>query len=218
MSTPAPRPVAPTAAEREAVISALGDAYAADRLELDELEQRMALVYRATTREALADVLADLRTPAPPAPVARPAATAARTSAATSALALEYGLATLARPEAVAPRQALLAVFAGVERKGAWVVPRQLKVTAIMGGAELDLREAQFAEGVTEIEIAVVMGGVAIFVPAGVRVETVGVGFMGAFTVHSPEADPGPHAPVLRLSGFAALGGVDAKGKRLKRR
>lgn len=215
-----PRPAAPTSQEREAVIAALGDAYAADRLELDELERRMAHVYRATTRESLAAVLADLQGARPGVPVAPTAsglAAAARPAPVTLA-GLEYGLATLARPEAVPARQALMAVMGGVERKGGWVVPRQLRIIAVMGGVELDLREAHFADGVTEIEITAIMAGVELLLPAGVRVETVGVGFMGGFSIKNPEADPGPDAPVLRISGLAALGGVEGTMKKLRRK
>jgi hypothetical protein len=209
-----PRPAAPSTKEREAVIAALGDAYAADRLELDELEQRMARAYRATTRDALAEVLADLQ----PTRAAMPAPAATAYPAPVTLAGLEYGLATIARPDAVPARQALMAVMGGVERKGGWVVPRQLRIIAVMGGVELDLREAHFAEGVTEIEISVFMGGVNLLLPAGVRVETVGAGFMGGFSVKNPEADPGPGAPLLRISGFAALGGVDASMKKLRKK
>lgn len=214
-----PRPIAPSSQEREAVIAALGDAYAADRLELDELERRMAHVYRATTRESLAAVLADLQGPRAGVPVAPTTSGLAPSRPAPVTLAgLEYGLATLARPEAVPARQALMAVMGGVERKGGWVVPRQLRIIAVMGGVELDLREAHFADGVTEIEITAIMAGVELLLPAGVRVETVGVGFMGGFSVKNPEADPGPDAPLLRISGLAALGGVEGTMKKLRRK
>ena len=225
MATPdsTPRSSAPTASEREAVISALGDAYAADRLELDELELRMARVYRATSREALAEVLADLRprAEAPPMPSARaPLARPVGVSGAPAPLdqrGYEYGRATIARAEIVPARQALLAMMGGSERKGGWVVPRQLRVVAVMGGVTLDLREAQFGEGITEIEIFALMGGVDITVPTGVRVESTGMGILGGFGVAGADADPGPDAPVLRISGVAVMGGVDAKLKKIKR-
>lgn len=214
------RAAAPTPAEREAVISALGDAYAADRIELEELELRMARVYRATTRSALADVMADL---SPRSAVAAPAPATERVvapsaTAMVSARAYEYGMATLARPEIVPARQALVALMGGVTRKGAWVVPTTLRVIAVMGGVDLDLREAQFGEGVTEIEIFALMGGVDILVPTGVRVETTGMGIMGGFAVSGSDADPGPDAPVLRISGVATMASVDAKLKKLRRK
>ena len=238
-STSSPRPIAPTSQEREAVITALGDAYAADRLQLDELELRMARVYRATTREALAEVLADLH---PSRPLAGGAAAtvageprvpngdvwveAARAGGhrlgpvadPLSPRAREYGVAAIARAEIVPAREAVVAIMGSSERKGAWVVPRQMRVVSVMGGVELDLREAQFAEGVTEIEVFALMGGVDICVPTGIRVEATGMGILGGFGIAGADADPGPNAPVLRISGVALLGGVDAKLKKIKRR
>lgn len=203
------------------MIAALGDAYAADRLELEELELRMARVYRATTRTSLAEVMVDL---SPRAPLSAPASVGGRSvvvPAATeivAARAWEYGVATLARPEIVPARQALVAILGGVTRKGAWVVPSTLRVIAVMGGADLDLREAQFGAGVTEIEIFTMMGGVDILVPTGVRVETTGMGILGGFEITGADADPGPDAPVLRISGVALMAGVGAKLKKLRRK
>lgn len=98
----------------------------------------------------------------------------------------------------------------GNARKGAWLVPRHLKVVAFMGGAELDLRTARFAPGVTEIEVLVLMGGVEIVVPHGVRVEMLAVAAMGGVDTSVRGAGPpDPDAPVLRISGFATMGGVN---------
>lgn len=215
---------APTATDREAVMAALGDAYAADQLELDELEQRMARVYRATSHEALSEVLQGLgraSVTAPPPTAGAPAYSAGRFDGSPPAYpserAYEFGAATIARDGVVPDRAAMIAVFGGVERKGGWIVPRLIKAFAVMGGVDLDMREAHFAEGVTEIEVFALFGGVDIKVPTGVRVESTGAGIMGGFSVSSADADPGPDAPVLRISGIAIMGGVDAKLKRLRK-
>ncbi len=218
---PASTPLAPSASDREAVMSALGDAYAADQLELDELERRMARVYRATSHNALADVLAGLGRANVAVPASRRAPlrdSEQPRSVHADERAYEFGMATIARPESVAERAVIMAVMGGAERKGAWVVPRTLKVLAVMGGVELDLREAQFGEGVTEIEVFALMGGIDITVPTGLRVETTGMGVMGGFSVNGADADPGPHAPLLRINGVAIMGGVDAKLKKFKKR
>ncbi len=202
-------------------MSALGDAYAADQLELDELEQRMAQVYRATSHDALQEVLrglgrAPLVAPRPAEPPQRPPSDQ-MDLARMSQRAYEMGVATIARSAAVPERAAIMAAFGGAVRKGAWVVPRKLIVVAVMGGVDLDLREAQFGPGVTEIDIFTMFGGVDIKVPTGLRVECTGAGVMGGFSVDSPDADAGPDAPVLRLNGLAIMGGVDAKRKRLRK-
>jgi hypothetical protein len=108
-----------------------------------------------------------------------------------------------------------MAVMGGVERKGGWLVPRLLKVFCFMGGAELDLREARFAPGVTEIDILTVWGGVEIMVPPGVRVETVGAAFMGGFGADAGDVDTlDPGQPVLRVSGVAIMAGVEVKRRK----
>jgi hypothetical protein len=201
-------------------MAALSDAYAADRIELEELERRMARVYRATTQAALAEVMVDLSPhgpwSTPPGSAAHPAGMPTATDL-VSARAWAYGMATQARAEVVPARQALVAIMGAVTRKGAWVVPTTLRVIAVMGGVDLDLREAHFGAGVTEIEVFAIMGGVDILVPTGVRVETTGMGIMGAFEITGADADPGPDAPVLRISGVATMAGVEAKLKRLRR-
>ena len=83
-----------------------------------------------------------------------------------------------------------------------------------MGGVELDLRNARFAPGVTEIEVFALMGGVDVIVPHGVRVEAIGFAIMGGFDANAGDATAGdPDQPVIRLSGFAVMGGVSARHK-----
>ena len=54
------------------------------------------------------------------------------------------------------------------------------------------------------------MGGVEVIIPPGVRVESEGFAFMGGFG--NDVGDPGnPNAPVVRLTGFAMMGGVEVR-------
>jgi hypothetical protein len=106
----------------------------------------------------------------------------------------------------------ILAIMSGARRKGVWEPPERLRVLSLMGGVELDFREAEFLDGMTEVVVLAVMGGVSIVAPPGVDVEADGVGLMGEFThlVHrSPHAD----SPVLRVRGFSLMGGVSVKIK-----
>lgn len=64
------------------------------------------------------------------------------------------------------------------------------------------------------------MGGVQIRVPPWVRVEVHGSGFMGGFEERlAPRGErPPPDAPVLRVHGFALMGGVDVRVREPKPR
>jgi hypothetical protein len=185
----------PLAAERERVIEQLSAHFASDHLQLTELEHRLDRAYGAESVEELRALVADLPSahPAPP-PMSLPAPS------------------LLAPPEHVPERGMLVAVMGGQERGGSWIVPRHLKVVAVMGGALIDLRQARFAPGVTDIEIFVAMGGVEVLVPPGVRVEdAMGATFMGGFEHRAGDADAlSPDHPVVRLSGIAFMGGVEA--------
>ena len=101
----------------------------------------------------------------------------------------------------------------GFERKGQWIVPRHLRLMAVMGGGELDLRDAKLSSGVAEIEIFTMWGGVEILVPDGVRVDVSGMVVMGGFSASGGSTREDPNAPVLRVSGLAIMGGVDVRRK-----
>jgi hypothetical protein len=163
--------------------------YARDQLTLEELESRLEQAYAARTPEALDSVLVGLPalavTPAP-----APAVAAGK------------------RPKA----RNFIAVMSGVIRRGAWIVPKRIHAVALMGGIELDLRDAVLDPGGTEINVLAVMGGVVITVAPNVRLETDGGAFMGGFEDQLKlPASGDPNAPLVRLTGFALMGGVEAR-------
>ena len=182
---------------REEVIDALGIAFAQGDLQVEELEGRLTVAFRARDVATLRDLVADL----PSAAAWRDANTAPREEV---------------DPYAHVPDRGVVAAFMGGNvRKGSWAVPRRLKIVAIMGGVELDLRQARLAPGLTEIEVFAVMGGVEILVPPGVRVESMGMAVMGGFETSAGDADAtSPDRPFIRISGLAVMGGVDASMRR----
>lgn len=103
-----------------------------------------------------------------------------------------------------------IAVMSGAVRKGQWEPPAHLYTLAFWGGVELDFREADLLEGVTEVLILAVMGGVKVVVPPDIAVEVNGLGFMGGFG-HLSQTAPEPDAPLLRIKGLAIMGGVEVK-------
>jgi hypothetical protein len=176
-------------AARELAVERLSVAYARDQLSLEDLESRLERAYAARTPEALDSVLTGLPAVAPNA------------------------LSTPTVPARRVPRHKnFVAVMSGVVRRGAWVVPRRISAFALMGGIELDLREAILDPGGTEIEVMAVMGGVVVTVPPTVRLESNGFALMGGFEDQLKEpASADPNAPVVRLTGFALMGGVEAR-------
>jgi hypothetical protein len=176
--------------ERTKVIEALTEHFAQDRLTMEQLEERLDKVYAASTPSALSALLADLPSLTPPiVPDAAPVVHGAGDTR---------------------THKTLVAFMSGVMRKGPWAVPKTINAIAFMGGIELDLRFAQLTAPVTEIQILAVMGGVSVIVPPGVRVESDGFAIMGGFG--NEVGDPSsPDAPVIRLTGFALMGGVDVR-------
>jgi hypothetical protein len=106
--------------------------------------------------------------------------------------------------------ETITAIMGAAVRKGAWEPAELVQVISIMGGVELDFRDAVMLDGVTEVEIRTIMGGVTIIVPDDIDVETEGMGIMGGFE-HLGHISGDPDAPLLRITGFAIMGGVEIK-------
>jgi hypothetical protein len=103
-----------------------------------------------------------------------------------------------------------VAIMGGLERRGDWVVPRRMTVLALMGGANLDMREAKFAAQEVVVTVNALMGGAEIVVPPHVHVVMEGVGIMGGYAGPSgkvPE-ELTANSPTLRVKGVAFWGGV----------
>jgi hypothetical protein len=110
-------------------------------------------------------------------------------------------------------------MMSGSRRRGRWTVPRRYTATAVMGGIELDLRDAMLEERDVTIWAWACMGGIEIKVPADVDVDVTGLALMGGFEDGSGVSAP-PGAPVIRVKGLALMGAVDvcrAKPKELPR-
>jgi len=182
-------PQAPTPEDRDRVTATLCEHFAAGHLELDALEERLAAVDEATSESELAELVRDL--PALPAGAPAPAP---------------------ARAEPPAKRGWALAVLGGSSRRGEWSPPRRLNAVAVMGGIELDFRDARLAAGETHVTAVALMGGIEIIVPPGLPVTVRGLGILGA--VDQAENVPGevdPNTPHIRVTALACMGGVDIK-------
>lgn len=192
-------------ADRERVAEILRDALAEGRLVMEEFEERLEATYQARTYAELEPITADLpAVAAAPAPLSLRKDTAAVTAWSERIVAETEG------------SSAGVGILGGFQRKGRWTIGRRFTALCIMGGGEIDLREANFAGPEVVINCWAVMGGVNVVVPPGVQVDVRGLGIMGGFD--SPEDGvPGePGAPRVIVKGLALMGGVAVERKILK--
>ena len=181
---------------RERVIARLSDHFAHDALDVDEFERRVTVAQTAEDPgqiEALLGDLPDIAGPATTVPAVVPTVV-----------------------PALLPddrdRDTLYAIFGGIDRRGTWTVPRRMRIVAVFGGANLDLREARLPPGVVDLDVTAVMGGINIVVPPGLAVQMHGSAIMGGFAdINRAPANPDPDTPLLRVRGLTMMGGVNVE-------
>lgn len=183
---------------RAAAEARLQAAFEGDLIELPALEARLAEVNRAQTVAEVDAAMAGV-------PDLEAVEQSEQRARAIEAARQQTALA----PGEVAATGWAVAVMGGTQRSGRWRVPRKLRVVALMGGCDLDFTRAELGP-VTDVYCVAAMGGVDIKVPAGLRVESNGIGLLGGFG-HPDAADGDPSRPLLRIHGLAILGGVDIK-------
>jgi hypothetical protein len=165
-------------AEREQVVVRLRDASAEGRLTLEELADRTALAYRATTHTDLEPLTADLpATASPTAPAARQR------------------------------RRWVVALFAPVTRAGRSGFGERNVVLSLFGPARLDLRQAQLPAGEALITVVSLFAPVVVTVPEHIDVEASVVALLAPVQDGS-SADVPPHAPKVRIRGVSFCGPV----------
>ncbi|MGY4926138.1 DUF1707 SHOCT-like domain-containing protein [Streptomyces sp. 900105755] len=189
-------------ADRERVAEVLRDALAEGRLDMEEFEERLEATYQARTYGELTPITRDL-----PAATASPAAVSLGKPPATSG---SWGNRIVGGE---GTSSWAVAVMSGFQRKGRWTVPRRFNSFAFWGGGEIDLREANFADGEVVINCIAIMGGMSVIVPPGVEVVMRGIGIMGGFDEREHDMSPDPGAPRVVVTGFAFWGGVEVAHK-----
>lgn len=171
-------------AERDVTLKALNEHAAVGRLTLDELEERAGRALAARTRGDLAALTSDLPAEAD-APVASGATATARK-----------------------PVRWMIAIMGGSHRRGRFRTVGSINAVAIMGGDEIDLREAEMEGGELTLNLFSLMGGSNVYVPDSIEVEMGGFSLMGGNDVRGNQRSPRPGAPVVRIRGFNFMGGV----------
>jgi hypothetical protein len=107
----------------------------------------------------------------------------------------------------------MINVFGGTTRKGAWHVPRAIRIVNIFGATDLDFTDATFSAQTTYITTFCLFGGVTARVREGLRTVSKAVCIFGGVDNRSPStADP--NAPLLVVEGLVLFGGIDIKLKK----
>jgi len=185
-------------ADREHVAERLRDAAGDGRLTIPELEERLEATFAARTYaelEPLTHDLPDHPHPGPRVPQpARPAASPARVTGREG-------------------RSWSFALMSGSTRRGRWAIGSKHTAIAVMGGVDLDLRDAELESREVTIWAFTLMGGIEVVVPDDCAVDASGLGLMGGFDEadNAPVAPPG--APVVRVRGLAVMGGIEVTRK-----
>ncbi|CDR09494.1 predicted protein [Streptomyces iranensis] len=184
-------------AERERIAEVLREAVAEGRLDMEEFDERLGAAYAARTHGQLEPLVRDLPVPGSAAPA--PPSPADRTGWAE-------------RIGGIPTSKWAVAIMGGFQRKGTWTVPRAFTAFAVMGGGEIDLREARFEGRDVVIRCFALMGGVQIIVPPDLETHVSGIGLMGGFD-HTGSADGDPTGPRVTVTGLALFGGVSVERK-----
>jgi hypothetical protein len=125
--------------------------------------------------------------------------------------ALVADLAPVALTSAVPEHGRVAAVFSSNERNGPMTVPRQFEIVATFGNVALDLSDATFAEGTTEIRISAVLSSVELTLPLGVHVECTGESIFGTFDCKAASVAgyPAYTDRVVRIAGRSIFASVE---------
>ncbi|MFN8587136.1 MAG: DUF5668 domain-containing protein [Candidatus Eisenbacteria bacterium] len=106
------------------------------------------------------------------------------------------------------------ALMGGAVRRNRSTAFRGGDLSAMMGGVELDLRDAQMADGRAVVEVFAMWGGIEIIVPPDWRVESDVTPIMAGYE-DDTRLDPGVEpAGVLVVRGFAVMGGIEVRNSK----
>lgn len=196
-------------AERQQVVDRLSRACGDGMLTLDEFTEHAGAAYASVTRSDLDAVVRNLHLPVV-APLPMPPSVLPDRAVEPAG----GGDIVAGGDVPVVPkRRWVVAIMGGEDRRGKWRMSRRTGALALMGGVDLDLRDAILEGEEIEITAWAVMGGVTVIVPEGIPVECSGFMLMGGRTNRIKDVPPLPGAPIIRVKGYGMWGGIDVRSK-----
>jgi len=144
--------VHPVALERmrTAARERIGDGYAGDLIDADELDRRLEALERAATAAEVETLVVDL---------GAPLVHAAHTP-----------VTSLVVRDDVPEQQRIRAIFSETKRVGRWIAARENQIVAVFASLRLDLRETQLGAGTTVFHVKVAFAELEVIVPPGLHV------------------------------------------------
>lgn len=104
-----------------------------------------------------------------------------------------------------------LAIFGGAEKRSVSSAFTGANLTAMFGGTELDLRDAEIADPPAHVSAIALFGGVSVIVPRDWNVELDVLPILGGAADDRPRREREHDDIDLVVSGFAAFGGVSVE-------
>lgn len=199
-------------AERERIAEVLRDAVAEGRLDMEEFEERLDAAYKARTHAQLEPLVRDLPVTGAVTGAGPGAAVAVPEPRPGDAMGLADRNGWAGRIGGAPTSRMAVAIMGGFGRKGTWTAPRNFTAFTLMGGGEIDLREARFEDREIVIRCFAFMGGIEVIVPPDLETHVSGIGIMGGFD-HRGSADGDPTGPRVTITGLAMFGGVSVERK-----
>jgi hypothetical protein len=175
-------------ADRHRVAEVLREAAGEGRLDLDELDERLELTFRAKTYSDLIPITADLHA-------------VSQAPATISPAPLVGGVPTVGHESSTA-------ILGDCSRRGVWQVPAQHSAFTLMGSITLDLREAVLVARETTINASAIMGEVKIIIPAHMHAVVEGTPILGDYGQGKDKVPAAlrPDSPTIRVKGVALMG------------
>ncbi len=185
---------------RTEAIRVLSAAVAADRLPVEQLEPRLALIRQAPNRASLDAIVADVLPTGGFLAPSEPLRVVADHT---------YG-----SPVEPAEELRISTIFGSTKRAGSWTVPLRLTLKVLAGELTLDMRDAVFGSDVLDVDVSVLMGGVILIVPAGAQVENECEERFSSSTHSTRSArGAGPIGLLIRIGGRVRFGSIEIKEK-----
>jgi hypothetical protein len=103
-------------------------------------------------------------------------------------------------------RSTIAAASGRIKRRGAWRVPRFLKVESAFGRVRLELSRAVIEHPVVDIELAVGTGSAKITVPRDAIVDIEDLSTVWKDARYKPPRHSRPGGPTIRISGTMGFG------------